>query len=225
MCGRFALAVDLKTLIEAFGIDIAPDSLSRRYNIAPSQPVAGIRQTEDGQRELTNLRWGLIPFWAKDPAIGHKMINARAETASEKPSFRRAFQARRCLIPASGFFEWKKQERRKIPFYIRSRNHSLLALAGLWESWQGPEGPIETCTILTTEADGVIRHIHHRMPVILTMEGVETWLDSRIDDPHWLKSLLVTDQYSELEMYQVDSLVNSPRNDSRQCLDPVTDKS
>jgi len=227
MCGRFALAVDLKTLIEAFGITSAPDELTPRFNIAPSQQVVGIRQATDGARSLNFFRWGLIPHWAKDPAIGYKMINARAETAAEKPSFRSLFRTRRCLIPASAFFEWQREGKEKIPFCIRNKNGKPLAFAGLWERWQGAKGPIETCAILTTEANEAMAKLHNRMPVILADQTIEPWLNpgigAGIGEAAFLQSLLSPSPAEKLEIYQVDSLVNSPRNDIPACLEPVVE--
>jgi len=221
MCGRFALAVDLKTLIDAFGITIVPEELPPRYNIAPSQQVAGIRQLEDGNRRLDYFRWGLIPHWAKEPGIGYKLINARVETAAEKPSFRSSFRARRCLIPASGYYEWKKEEKRKIPFCIRQRDGTPMAFAGLWDSWQGPDGVIGTCSILTTEANEAVGKIHNRMPVILSQKAIDPWLDPRNKETALLASLLGSYHPGNLEIYEVDPLVNSPKNDLPACLEPA----
>lgn len=221
MCGRFALAVDLKTLIDAFGISLAPEELQPSYNIAPSQQVPGIWQTEKGQRCLEIFRWGLIPHWAKDPAIGHKMINARSETVAEKPSFRSAFRARRCILPASAFFEWQKQDGGKVPYCIRQRNGAPLAFAGLWENWQGGEEEVRSCTILTTEANELLKPIHHRMPVILAGQELERWLDPAIRDPEALTPLLRPFPAEGLELYRVDPLVNSPANNSPDCLLPA----
>jgi putative SOS response-associated peptidase YedK len=221
MCGRFALFIDLKTLIEAFGITIAPEKLTPRYNIAPSQQVVGIRPTDDGKRQLTLFRWGLIPHWAKDPAIGNKMINARAETAAEKPSFRSPFRTRRCIIPASAFFEWKKEGKQKIPYCIRNRDKTPLALAGLWDNWQGPEGVIESCSILTTEANEAVATLHNRMPVVLSRQAIEPWLDPGIKDVPLLKALLEPYPSESLKIYQVDPLVNAPQNDVLRCVEPA----
>jgi putative SOS response-associated peptidase YedK len=164
-------------------LDFPPRSL--RYNIAPSQPIAAVRAVPAGSgRELALLRWGLIPSWSKDPAIGNQLINARAETAHEKSSFRNAFRRHRCLIPTSGFYEWLRWERGKQPYFVRMRDSHPFAFAGLWDRWESPdEGAIETCTILTTAANAVLAPIHDRMPVILPPWEYSRWLDPSIKDP------------------------------------------
>ncbi len=223
MCGRFALAVDLKTLIEAFGIEITPEKikdLSPRYNIAPSQQVVGVYQAEDGSRQLDYFRWGLIPHWAKDEKIGDKMINARSETAAEKPAFRSSFRSKRCLIPASAFYEWKKEDKEKIPFCIRSQDQTPMAFAGLWDSWLGPEGVIQSCSILTTEANQPLKPLHDRMPVILQPEDYQPWLNLPIHDTEYLNTLLRPCPNDFIEAYEVDRLVNSPKNDNPECMTP-----
>ncbi|GAB4234353.1 MAG: SOS response-associated peptidase [Deltaproteobacteria bacterium] len=219
MCGRFTLFEPDAVLTREFGlsrIQAGPP----RYNIAPSQPVAVVRVSPaDRERELLRLRWGLIPSWAKDPSIGNRMINARAETASEKPSFRSAFRNRRCLVPADGFFEWRKVDRGKLPFYIRMRSGHPFAFAGLWERWDPPEGdPVETCTILTTEANELLRPIHDRMPVIVAPEMYGAWLDSGRKDPETLKPILRPWPPEEMDAYPVSKRVNDPSHDDPDCL-------
>jgi putative SOS response-associated peptidase YedK len=163
MCGRFTLTGSPAEVEETFGLHKVPANFPQRYNIAPSQPVAAILQNRQGDREFTHLQWGLIPAWAKDPGIGTKLINARAETVHEKPSFKAAFKYRRCLIPTSGFYEWQKLSKGKQPYCFSMLSQPLFAMAGLWEDWNG----ILTCTILTTEANSFLEGIHDRMPVIL----------------------------------------------------------
>lgn len=224
MCGRFALAVDLNQLIKAYGLNPADannHNLSPRYNIAPSQEIIGVCQTEDGIRGLNTFRWGLIPHWAKDSFIGAKMINARSETVAEKPSFRAAFCSRRCLIPASAFYEWVRAEKEKIPYCIRRKDKSPMAFAGIWESWNGPEGPIQSCSILTTAANKILESIHPRMPVILPDVDFDQWLDIRNNNPDQLTPFLKPCAADLLEAYRVDQRVNNPRNDGPECLDPA----
>jgi putative SOS response-associated peptidase YedK len=178
MCGRFTLVADPNDLREAFPWVNIPDGINPRYNVAPSQPVAVI--PNDGKNRLDFFTWGLIPSWAKDPAIGNRMINARAETLIEKPSFRTAFRRRRCLIPADGFFEWKVEPGRKTktPMYIRLKSGKPFALAGLWERWDSPDGStIFSCTIITTQPNELMQVIHNRMPVILPPQAYSLWLD------------------------------------------------
>jgi putative SOS response-associated peptidase YedK len=165
MSGRFTLTTPMPVLAELF---LFPEAVPQppRYNIAPTQAVATVRATDPNHRKLAWCRWGLIPSWAADPAIGNRLINARAETAAEKPAFRSAFRHRRCLIPADDFFEWQKTVGRKQPFYIKMKDGQPFAFAGLWERWEGGGEPVETCTILTTEANEVVRPVHDRMPVI-----------------------------------------------------------
>lgn len=219
MCGRFYLNTDARTLTEYFeasgNLELTP-----RYNIAPSQEIPAVRQGEAG-RELIMLRWGLIPSWAKDKNIGYKMINARAETVASKPAFRTAFRRRRTLIPASGFFEWKKTEGGKQPYSICT-NDDLFALAGLWEYWKGEGGePIESCTIIVTEANEKIRTIHDRMPVILDPEDYETWLDPGIEDLETLQPLLRSYPGDRMTFYPVNRKVGNPRYDDPECIEPV----
>ena len=224
MCGRFALAVDINQLIKAYGI--SPEhannhNLSPRYNITPSQEIVGVCQTEDGIRTLNSFRWGLIPHWAKDSSIGAKMINARAETVAEKPSFRVPFRSRRCLVPASAFYEWIRAEKEKLPYCIRRRDKTPMAFAGIWESWNGPEGPIQSCSILTTASNKVLEPIHQRMPAILSAEDFDQWLDIMNNKPDQLTPLLKPCAEDLLEAYRVDQRVNNPRNDGSECLAPA----
>ena len=223
MCGRFTLFEADKILSKEFGVSSVPP-LSPRYNIAPSQPIAAVRTPHTGTgRELALLRWGLIPSWSKDPAIGNRLINARAETAGEKPSFRNAFRRRRCLIPANGFYEWQRQERGKQPYFVRMRDGRIFAFAGLWDRWESPdEGVIETCTILTTAANAVLAPIHDRMPVILPQTDYARWLDPTLKDPDSLSPLLVPFPPEKMLAIPVSPRVNAPSTDDEKCITPLS---
>ncbi|MBI4551007.1 MAG: SOS response-associated peptidase [Candidatus Latescibacteria bacterium] len=224
MCGRYTLATDRTTLSETFPQLTLPDVLPPRYNIAPSQEVAVVANT--GERVLASFRWGLIPSWAKDPGIGHKMINARAESLAEKPSFRTAYQRRRCLILADGFYEWAQQpgSKTKIPVYIRLRSGRPFGFAGLWEVWRPADGPpVFSCTIITTTPNELMERIHHRMPVIVKPDAYEQWLDPHEQPPERLDGLLVPYPAAEMIAYPVSSLVNNPKMDSPACIEPVRD--
>jgi putative SOS response-associated peptidase YedK len=204
--------------------DVAvPPLFAPRYNIAPSQPVAAIRiEPDTATRQLVLLRWGLIPSWAKDPKIGHQCINAKAEPVSEKPSFRAAFKKRRCLVIATGFYEWQVQGRAKQPMWIGLKGHRPFAFAGLWEQWKPAEGePLETCTIITTEANDLMAPIHNRMPVILFPTSYEQWLDPTVQQTEPLKALLRSCPSEELLAHPVSTLVNNPRHDAQDCLEAL----
>jgi putative SOS response-associated peptidase YedK len=220
MCGRFVLFAAGEEVAECFELAEAP-LFEPRYNIAPTQPVAVVRATAAG-RSLAFLRWGLIPSWSTDPAIGNRLINARCETVAVKPSFRSAFKQRRCLIPASGFYEWQKLGTRlKQPYFIRPRDGGLLALAGVWECWHDPQGQVvETCTILTTEANEIMRPLHDRMPVILDSAAESTWLDPR-SSTEALQSLFVPFTSERMEAYAVSSWVSNAHNQGPRCLEPM----
>ncbi len=212
MCGRYSLKADISQL--ALRFEFAADDVRHEpaYNIAPTQQVLTV--TNDGERQAQYMRWGLIPFWAKDKKMGYRMINARGETVAEKPSFRTALRRRRCLILADGFYEWQKLGgKQKRPRRITLTSDEPFAFAGLWETWKDPEGElIKSCTIITTAANEYLKPIHDRMPVILP-HGVESlWLDQDLDDPMVLTSLLTPYAESELAAYPVSTLVNSPRN-------------
>jgi putative SOS response-associated peptidase YedK len=221
MCGRFVLEHSPEQLMKVYRLTSMPD-LSSRYNIAPSQQIAVVRQQNGGDRELTSLQWGLIPSWSKDSAIGYKMINARSETVHEKPSFKQAFHSRRCIIPASGVYEWEKAGKEKIPHYIHLRDGDIMSLAGLWERWKSPEGKeLETCTILTTAANSLVKKLHDRMPVILHRAEFDIWLDRDIYDVNRLTELFHPYPSDQIEEYVVTRDVNSPMNDSPDCIIPV----
>ena len=222
MCGRFTLTADPDQLRAYFPGLAIPEELPPRYNIAPSQPVAVI--PNDGKGQLNFFVWGLIPSWAKDPKIGNRMINARAETLAEKPSFRAAFRRRRCLIPADGFYEWRQEpgQKRKTPMFIRLESGQPFALAGLWESWHAPDGSnILSCTIITTQPNDLVEKIHNRMPVILPPESYSLWLEPGEADPERLQALLKPYPASEMMAYPVSTLVNNPSNDLAACIAPA----
>ncbi len=220
MCGRYTLSTPVGVLAEEFGLFGSLPEVPPSYNVAPTQEVAAIMEG-GGERRLEMLRWGLIPSWAKDPAIGARMINARSETVAEKPSFRGAFKKRRCLIPADGFYEWQKTNGGKQPYYIRMENGRPFALAGLWEIWDRDGEEIRSCTILTTEANRLVGEIHHRMPVILPPEDYELWLDPSIQEADPLLPLLNPYPADPMEAYPVSRFVNSPKNDGPGCVERV----
>ncbi|NEP13044.1 MAG: SOS response-associated peptidase [Symploca sp. SIO2C1] len=197
-------------------------ALTPRYNIAPTQSVTTILQTKvQPDRQLRMLRWGLIPSWAKDKKIGVRLINARAETAAEKPSFRSAFRRRRCLVLADGFYEWRKQgkEQLKQPYYCRLKDGNLFAFAGLWERWQDTTGEtIESCTILTTKPNQLMRSIHNRMPVIVQPQDYNLWLDSQVQEMELLQSLLGSYPSEKMMAYPVSKLVNKASNNLAECM-------
>ena len=223
MCGRFSQTTDVRTIAQRFGVP-RPTAESAawtpHYNIAPTKTVVVV--SDDGARYLTEMRWGLIPSWAKDPAIGNRMINARAETVATKPAFRVALRKRRCVVVADGFYEWQKQGRGKQPFRIVLKSREPFGFAGLWDTWTAPEGEaIRTCTIITTETNEVLKPIHDRMPVILTREAEAAWLDLTMQDPALLLSLLKPYPAQEVEAYPVSPWVNNPLHDTPECVIPL----
>ncbi len=223
MCGRYTLTASGDALVEEFDLNEEPE-LDARYNIAPTQEAAIVRATPAG-RELAQLRWGLVPSWAKDPSIGNRMINARAETVAEKPSFRAAFKRRRCLVPADGFYEWQKQpDGTKQPFHLRLKNHRPFAIAGLWERWRSEdpqEPPLESFTLITTAANALAEQVHNRMPVILGREQRDLWLNPKQTDRARLEALLQPYDPDAMEIYPVSRFVNRPQNDSPRCIEAV----
>ena len=223
MCGRFTQTASPEVLAQQFNIT-DPPLFTPRYNIAPSQPIAAIRIDPDTTtRRLVMLRWGLIPSWAKDPKIGNQCINAKAETVAEKPSFRSAFKKRRCLVVATGFYEWQMHGRTKQPMWIGLRSKQPFAFAGLWEHWKPAEGePLGTCTIITTEPNDLMAPIHNRMPVILAPSSYDQWLDPAFQNIETLTGLLRPYSSEELTAYPVSTLVNNPRHDDPQCLESVS---
>ncbi len=221
MCGRFTLTTPDQQLASLFHDAPLPESLLPRYNIAPTQPVVVYRWTH-AEPELSRLRWGLIPSWAEDAKIANRLINARSETAAEKPSFRAAFRKRRCLIPADGFYEWKQQANVKQPYHIRFPDQGPFAFAGLWESWQDPEGnPVETCTILTTTANQELASVHPRMPVILAKEVYDDWVDPTLCEVPRILQLLEAMRNADLVLQPVGLAVNDARFDDKECIQPL----
>ncbi len=221
MCGRYTLTSPIEVLAEEFGISGPLPELSPSYNVAPGQGVATVMEEDDGSRRLEVLKWGFVPSWAKDPAGGDRMINARSETAAEKPSFRKAMRERRCLILADGFYEWKKTGGGKQPFHIKMEDGRPFAFAGLWESWGRDGETIRSCTILTTGANDLVREVHDRMPVILPRDAYAPWLDPGTRDPEPLLSLLVPFPPEAMTAYPVSRAVNSPSNDGPYCVEPA----
>jgi putative SOS response-associated peptidase YedK len=222
MCGRFTLTVDPGQLQEAFPWVEFPGEFPPRYNVAPTQPVAVV--PNDGLNRLDFFNWGLIPFWAKDPKIGNRMINARAETIAEKPSFRGSFKYKRCLILADGFYEWRKRPgtKTKIPMYIHMKDRSPFAFAGLWDNWHSKDGSeIRSCTIITTEPNELVEQIHNRMPAILSPSGYTDWLQMGENDPNLLTSLLQPYPSEEMAAFPVSKQVNSPQNDTPEVILPI----
>lgn len=221
MCGRFTRKENFQKMAEQLGLKILPP-WPPRYNIAPSQLVACVRTNpETGDWECIDLKWGLVPSWAKGPAIGNRLINARGETVSEKPAFRRAFRQQRCLVLADGFYEWKREGKGKQPYYVRLQDRRPFALAGLWERWEKQEPALETCTLITTGPNALMEPIHNRMPVILPERSYASWLDPGLNEPAYLKGLLQPYDAEQMETYPVSPLVNNPRNDSPQCIQPL----
>lgn len=221
MCGRYTLTVDASVLAQLFELEPLTD-LRPRFNIAPTQPVPIVRSGDGGNREWSRARWGLIPSWAKDAKIGSRMINARAETVAEKPSFRSAYRHRRCLLPADGFYEWIQVPGGKQPHHIRFTDGRAFAFAGLWESWTPPEGEtIESCTILTTRPNALIVKLHDRMPVILPPARYKDWLSQGSIGPDAAEAMLLPFPADEMEAVPVSSLVNSPKNEDPRCLEPI----
>jgi len=224
MCGRFTLSADFSEIIDRFAIEAAIEEelYNISYNIAPSHSVLSV--INDGSRNrLGYLKWGLIPSWAKDEKIGFKLINARAETLTEKPSFREAYKKRRCLVIADSFYEWKRHsQKNKTPMRIKLKNDELFAMAGLWERWKSPEGKtIYSCTVITTTPNEMVKDIHDRMPVILKREDEQTWLNPSIQDSQKLNSLLKPFPEEFIEAYEVSNLVNSPKNNLPQLIEKI----
>jgi putative SOS response-associated peptidase YedK len=252
MCGRYASSRRPEDLVEEFEIDKVEvkEKLAPDYNVAPTKPVYAVVErpprgtgtdeqdagsAQDPERQLRVLSWGLVPFWAKDPAIGNRMINARMETVHEKPAYRKAFASRRCLLPADGYYEWYPTELKtkagkplKQPFFIHPADGSVMAMAGLYEIWRDPTRDEDdpdrfrwTCTVLTTTAEDAVGHIHDRMPLLVEPERYAAWLDPTVSDPDQLRSLLVPAAPGRLEAYPVSTEVNSVRNNGPQLLDPL----
>lgn len=223
MCGRYTLSTPGELLAELFELPSVPD-LPPRYNIAPTQEVAAVRrETPEAGRELALLHWGLIPFWAKERAIGNRMINARADGIAEKPSFRSSFKRQRCLVLADGFYEWKKVDGGKQPWYVHLRGGTAFAFAGLWARWRDPESgeSVDSCTLVTTTPNALAAEIHDRMPVILPRQHHDLWLDPAVSDRPRLEALLLPYDPAAMEAWPVSLAVNRPANDTPQCIQPT----
>ncbi len=220
MCGRFVRESTIPEILRAFDLAVESCALKPSYNVAPGQEIAVI--VDGGKRRLIACRWGFIPAWAKVASTGYKMINARAETAAEKPSFRGAFRKQRAVIVADGFYEWRKEKNGKTPFYIHLKSKKPFGFAGLYNVWTSPEGDkIPTCTILTTDANELLEPIHDRMPVILPKEGLGRWLDPAVQEAPALAPLLKPYPPAEMVAYPVSTRVNVPKNDSPENIQPV----
>jgi len=223
MCGRFTLHTPEPLLREAFGVgSSAPLGLKPRYNIAPSQPVPIVRNAESG-REMVMARWGLIPHWSKEAKTKYSTINARIETAAEKPTYRTSFKHRRCLIPADGFYEWKVVDGRKVPHHIRMRDGGPFALAGLWDHWEGDGECLESCSIIVMPANKVMTPLHDRMPAIIAPADYDLWMDPRITDKIEIMRCLDSAPSSQLITYPISPWVNSPKHDDERCIELSSD--
>lgn len=227
MCGRFTL-FDLDALYSRFRVWVPEDMrklMKPRYNIAPSQYVPVIYQNKARENNLELMKWGLVPFWAKDPKIGHKLINARAENVAQKPSFKYSLKSKRCLVPCTGFYEWKKQDRDKVPYYIGLKNNELFAFAGLYDIWKDAEGKeLKTFTIITTEPNDTLRPIHNRMPAILQRELEGRWLDPDEQDSSQLLRILKPFPDDNMQAYVVSKEVNNPANDNPRIIRKAKDR-
>jgi putative SOS response-associated peptidase YedK len=233
MCGRMVLTRSAKDIAAAFDVAVIDDGLdfAPRFNVAPTQDVLAIRESPADGRRLSSLYWGLVPFWAKEKSIGSRMINARAETAAEKPAFRTALRRRRCIVPADGFYEWLrpplepgvKRKPPSIPHFFRAPDSALLPIAGLWEEWTDTATGelLESCTLLTREANADVSPVHHRMPVILGAADVATWLDPEIESVDRLEPLLGPASTGRLVVTRVGTAVNNARHDAPDCIAPV----
>jgi putative SOS response-associated peptidase YedK len=220
MCGRFVRITPIPVIAKKFKAKQLFADLAPSYNIAPSQEIVIIN--DEGVRQLVQCTWGFIPSWAKDPSIGNKMINARSETVAEKPAFRSAFKKKRCLVIADGFYEWKTEGKRKFPMYIRLKSKEPFGFAGLYNVWKAPDGnQICTCTIITTEANEAVKPIHDRMPVILTRDKEEIWIDPATEDKEMLVGILKPYPSEEMEAYEVSTKVNFPQYNTSSNIKPL----
>jgi len=216
MCGRYALTSPPDVIAERFGLAWTPD-IPPHYNIAPSQMIPVVRNAEEG-RELAMLKWGLIPSWAKDASIGTRLINARGETLGDKPAFRNAYRHRHCLVPADAFYEWKPISGRKQPYCIRMRDHTVFGMAGLWERWKDPDGQVvESCTIVTVDANALVGELHDRMPLILAPGDYDAWLSTETKEVALPRAVPAEDML----YYPVSPMVSNARNDVPACLIPI----
>ncbi len=222
MCGRFSLAyANIYELANRFHAHPPSISIEPHYNIAPSQEILAVVNWQ-GERQFVPMQWGLIPFWSKKSARPHPLVNVRSENLTEKPIFKSYFERQRCLIPADGFFEWRKESNRKIPYRAVVKDEPIFAFAGLWEQIHHRDGKASICfTILTTEANRLLSPIHDRMPVVLTLEAEEQWLDPKLHSPQQLEPLLKPFPASRMALYEVSTEVNSTKHDNPECIAPV----
>ncbi len=221
MCGRYSLVASIAELEDRFGFDGADAAYSPSYNVAPTQGVLTVVAESDARRAV-RMRWGLIPSWAKDVSIGSRMINTRAETVAEKPSFRTALRRRRCLVLADGFYEWRRISTGKRPMRVTMASGEPFAFAGLWDTWQDPQDEtVISCTIITTEANDLLRPIHERMPVILQRDQEDLWLDHDVPEPEVLREVLIPYNPDTMNAYEISTLVNSAANDGPEVIEPI----
>ncbi len=222
MCGRFTLSTSPTTIADHFGLDEAPE-LGARFNVAPGQSIATISLSGEDRRSILSWRrWGLVPSWAKDEKVGNRLINARAETATERPSFRSALRRRRCLVPADGFYEWAGTKGSKQPYLIGLEGRALFAFAGLWERWTNPEGEaLESCTLLTTEATEQLSALHDRMPVIVDPVDYELWMDPGVVEPDLASPVIDRNLGGALDFEPISQYVNDVRHDDPRCLEAI----
>lgn len=225
MCGRYTNHTPAKIYAQIFNATLDGIETPPRFNIAPSDNVLACRVDADGKRKLVTLKWGLIPFWAKEPKIGYKMINARAETVATKPAFRAAFRHRRCLICADGFYEWKPTKHGKQPYHIRLIGGQPFAFAGLWEHWEREDQTIESCTVIVTDANELVNPIHDRMPMILSPDDYDRWLDPTNANSSELQQLLQPFPADEMESYPVGKAVNRAGLDEPRMIEPINNES
>lgn len=221
MCGRFLISAEPDAVAASFGLAAVPD-MHPRWNVAPTQDAPVVRMDASGGRRLDFLRWGFVPHWAEDITIGNRMINARSETAHEKPSYRGALKRNRCLVVTNGFYEWKKEGDHKQPWCIRAKEDAIFAFGGLWTCWNGGDAPLESFTILTTGPNTLLAPIHDRMPVIIQPEDYETWLNPAVENLEVLQSLMEPVDSSLLHAFPVSRHVNRPANDDASCIEPVS---
>jgi putative SOS response-associated peptidase YedK len=221
MCGRFTLHTPAAQINEAFNLpDIPVQDSAPRYNIAPSQSIPIIRDTETG-REMVMAQWGLVPGWSRERKTKYSTNNARIESVADKPTYRTPFRRRRCLIPADGFYEWKQINGNRVPHHIRMRDGKVFAFAGLWDHWEGEDGSIESCTIIVMPSNEVMQPVHARMPAIIAPAHYDLWLDARVTDKQEIMQYLTSAPSSQLTAYPVSTRVNSPGNNDERCIQPA----
>ncbi|MED4256636.1 SOS response-associated peptidase [Priestia megaterium] len=221
MCGRFSLATDIYVLQEQFNFEFNDKvTINPRFNVAPSQQILTIG-SNGGKRIGSTMKWGLVPSWSNDSKIGYKMINARAEGIDQKPSFKTPFKSKRCLIVSDGFYEWKKEGKNKQPFRFVMEDGRPFAFAGLWDEWDKNGEPLYSCTIITTTPNEITQEVHNRMPVILEEDSYDLWMDPKMNNTEYLKSLLIPFPAKKMKSYPISTIVNSPKNDVAECLAPI----